>query len=217
MAIGRSEAGRKNRQNILDYMHKIGRPVSCKEICIYLRQGQEQTRARLAIMREHEEVVMTSELMGNRPIPVYAPLVTTTVAILLSAKTGPKNLQQHQQSPSERKKLILDWIRNSKEEVTIAQITAQMQLARKTVQNYLREMRADGEVLVSNRVVTTYSGKQSHSTSTGFYSAAPINSERPKQRMKGHVHWGTHREHPLKNSGGQGALPMAFGIRSVMG
>ena len=217
MAIGRSEAGRKNRQNILDYMHKMGRPVSCREICMYLDQGQEQTRARLAVMREHKEVAMTSELVGNRPTPVYAPLVVTTVAVLLSAKTGPKDLQQHQQAPSERKKIILNWIRNAKEEVTITQIAAQMELSRKTVQNYLREMRADGEVLVDNRVVTTYSGGQSHSTSTGFYSAAPERPERPKRRMKGHVHWGTHREHPLKNSGGQGALPMAFGIQSVMG
>ena len=30
MAIGRSEAGRKNRQNILDYMHKMGRPVAVR-------------------------------------------------------------------------------------------------------------------------------------------------------------------------------------------
>ena len=217
MAIGRSEAGRKNRQNILDYMHKMGRPVSCREICMYLDQAQEQTRARLAVMREHKEVVMTSGLVGNYPTPLYAPLVATTTPVLLSTKTGPKDVEQHQQSPSERKRLILEWIRAAKKEVTITQIAAQMDVSRKTVQNYMRELRADGEVLVTNRVVTTYSGNQSHSTSTGFYSAAPINSERPKRRMKGHVHWGTHREHPLKNSGGQGALPMAFGIQSVMG
>lgn len=217
MAIGRSEAGRKNRQNILDYMHKMGRPVSCREICMYLGQAQEQTRARLAVMREHKEVEMSSGLVGNYPTPLYAPLVTTTTPILLNAKTSPKDVEQHQQSPSERKRIILDWIRAAKEEVTITQIAAQMGISRKTVQNYMREMRANGDVLVVDKIVTTYSGGQVRSTSTGFYTAAPVNNERPKPRAKGTIHWGTHRDRPLQNQGGQGATPLEFGIRSVMG
>lgn len=216
MAIGRSEAGRKNRQNILDYMHKMGRPVSCREICTYLDQGQEQTRARLAVMREHGEVAMSSGLVGTYLTPMYAPLVATTVPVLLSPKGGTKDIEQHQQSPSERKRLILEWIRASKKEVTITQIAAQMDVSRKTVQNYMRELRADGEVLVTNRVVTIFSGGQSHSTSTGFYTAAPVAKD-SKPRLKGKIHWGTHRDHPLKDQGGQGAAPLAFGIQSVMG
>lgn len=124
------------------------------------------------------------------------------------------------QTPTQRRQAILNWI-NANGEVTLKQIATALEMAPKTTQTYLREMRDDREVVMGTRVVTSGTGRRSRSTAIGVYKAlATVTAEhgtKPKDKPKGKVHLGTHRAHPIKNSGGQGAVPLAFGIQSTLG
>jgi hypothetical protein len=79
--VGRSEHGRVERQKILDFMHRMGRPVSCREICTAVGQTRVSTVARLGQMRQHREVTAVDGEIGNTPTVFYAPLVRETAAI----------------------------------------------------------------------------------------------------------------------------------------
>jgi hypothetical protein len=81
MAVGRSEHGRLERQKILDFMHRMGRPVSCREVCTAVGQTRVSTIARLGQMRQHHEVTAVDGEIGNTPTVFYAPLVCKTAAI----------------------------------------------------------------------------------------------------------------------------------------
>lgn len=87
MSIGRSENGRIERQKILDFMHLVGRPATCREICDAVGQTRVSTVSRLGQMRAHGEASSLLTVIGKTPATVYAPLVRETAVIYAPSAT----------------------------------------------------------------------------------------------------------------------------------
>lgn len=81
MPVGRSEHGRIERQKILDFMHRVGRPATCREISDAVGQTSVATISRLSQMRTHGEAESIQTVVGNTPTKVYMPLVLDTAVM----------------------------------------------------------------------------------------------------------------------------------------
>lgn len=107
--------------------------------------------------------------------------------------------------PARRRQAILDFL-NDGGEATAAQISAGVGLEKRTIHNYLQDMRADREIRTDERRVgrTVVYVHSALVTKTACASAPP--PEKPNTEPWRTVHKGTDRDRPIPNQGGQGAL-----------
>lgn len=116
-------------------------------------------------------------------------------------------------TPVKRRQSILDYL-NEHGPSVVTQICAAVEIHRKTITSYLRDMRNAGEISVSE----TWHGRLMEVKYTALVQQTKFQVKVPKhkagQTSRGVVHLGTERDHPYPNQGGQGAVRYDFGIQS---
>jgi hypothetical protein len=107
--------------------------------------------------------------------------------------------------PTRRRQAILDFL-NEGGEATAAQIAVGVRLQKRTIHNYLKDMRADQEIRTEERQVgriVTYVHTALVTKTTFIPPPPPPKANKEPWRT---VHMGSDRMHPIPNQGGQGAL-----------
>ncbi len=97
---GLSASGRRQRQKILDYLHKAKQPLSTKELAKLTGEEHRATNARLTRMTEIKEVKRMPRLIRGTYIFYYEPLVETTMFTL---PPGKQQLEQKVKKESAKK------------------------------------------------------------------------------------------------------------------